>query len=311
MDKFLFNLSLVLGHSVVYELKSILSPYGIVDDARNGGDPPAPTVGQSTNEQLQAYIQNLPNLAQTTSSQVLPTEQALQNASNVISPQQQQQALDLFSQYAPQFNQIGNTINAQNAQAQASSDLGVLQGPGQQLLSATDQAQRQLDPEYYATRTKTANSLSDLLGSINLNGLSGSERAEVERANAQSDASRGLANTPSQTATVSNAMNFGSALNTKRSQLANAIGAATNFLPSSQGSVSAFQVATGKPSSNPGATQFSGPASNLGSQAFSLGNNLLGNINQTALNSANINANRRDTLDRVNGTLSSLPNVSL
>lgn len=303
---FEFNLNVVLAHSILFETKNVLSPNGVVDDARNGGDPPAPTVNESMAQQLQAYIKNIPDLAKVTSQQVLPTEQALTDAQKVIAPQQQQLLTDLFAKYGPQLNDVGNIINATNAKAGAQSDLDVLKGPGSELLAKTQEEQRKLDPEFYKTRALTGQKTDELLNSINLNGLSGGERAEVERSVNQDSVRRGTSNAPSNIQTVDNAMKFGSALGAKRNQLADAISRATNFLPSAQSGISAFQVATGKPAGNQGATQFGGVAP-VGNQTFAQGNALLGNINQTANNSANIDANRRDSLDKVSGVLGSLP----
>ena len=265
------------------------------------GDPAAPTVGDSTAQQLQAYTANLPNLMQVTANTALPTGQTLLNAQQQLAPQQQALATQLFNQAAPGLTQSGNAINqlmaSGNLQNAATNQGGAA---GQQLLNTVQQQQQAIDPQYYATRAAASNQLQNLLGSINLNGLSGSEQAQVERANAQQNAQQGTLNTPSQLNTVSNAMNFGTALNTKRTALEQALGSATSFLPSSQSGISAFntvQGSSGGPAtSNPGLSQFQG-VQPVGQQSFSTGNSLLGDINNTALNSANINANRRSGLD--------------
>lgn len=311
---FEFNLSLVLGHTLLSEVRSNYSPNGVVDDAVNGGDPAAPTVGESTAQQLQALTANLPGLMQSVGGNILPYEQQLQTAQNTIAPQQAQLNADLFAKYGSQLNDIGNQLASSTALSQAKSTADVLNGPGQAALSAADAAQRKLDPEYYATRSLESGKIGDLLNSIDLNGLSGSERAEVERSNAQQDASRGIANSPSQTATVNNAMNFGSALQNKRNALSQAISTATGFLPNAQGPINAVATTTGKSSNNAGVSQFSGVGTSqtgqLGGATNSLASGLLGNVNNTATSSADINANRRDSLDRVTGVLGSLPSVS-
>lgn len=302
---FLINLSLVLAHTVVLEQREN-DPHNIY---RNGGDPPPTPVGESTSQQLQAYVQNLPALANATAASMTPLALAQQKATNATAPQQAALQTQLFGQYGPQLSAIGDTINANSANANAASNVQLLQGAGGQAAEEADKLQRQLDPEYYATRALAGQKTNDLLNSINLNGLSGSERAEVERSNNQSDASRGLLNAPSQIATVNNAMQFGSALNNKRNSLEQALGTATSFLPSSQGPVSGFQTATGKPANSGTTSPTTFGQSNGGADtATSLGTSLLGGINSTANNAANISANRRDTLDRVNGSFSSLPN---
>lgn len=312
-SSFELNLSIVLSHSIVWETKQLWSPNGVVDDARGDGDPAAKPVGESTDAQMQAYIKNLPALLNTTANQTLPVGQTTQNAQNTLAPQQQQLLSDLFSKYAPGLYKTGDELNQQESSAGIAQALKNLQGGGGQLSQAAIDADKAANPEYYSTRAAAGSKLNDLLGSIDINGLSGSERSEVERSNAQQDAQRGIANTPSQTATVQNAMQFGSALQAKRNALSNAISTATSFLPSSKSGVDAFAVGTGAataPQGNAGAGQFLGIGNNANSASgtnASLGNSLLGGINATSNNAANIDANRRNSLDMTNSTLSSLP----
>lgn len=281
-----------------------------------GGDSPTAPVGQSTAQQLQAYIQYLPGLMSATAGAALPTGQTLQDANKVLSPQQNQLQTDMFKQYGPQLSAIGDTINANTAKSNLASNTDLMGSQNAtDLLARTNAAQRQLDPEYYAARSAAGSQLGNLLGSIDLSGLSGSERAEVERSNNQQDNSRGILNTPSQTATTQNAMQFGNALNVKRQALGSALGTATNFLNSSQGPVNALQTVTGASSGQPnaGTGQFQNPnaASTPGaSSTQNMGSGLLSGINATQNNIAGINSNLRDSLDRTTGVLGSLPSIS-
>ena len=318
MNMFEFNLSRILAHSLVLDSKAEHSPNGIVDDARNGGDPAPLTTQESTAQQLAALTSGLPGLMNAIGSTTLPYQQQIQNAQNVIAPQQAALNNQLYAQYVPQLNAINNSLNNTNALAAAQTGLNILQGPGQAEALQAQAIQQKLDPEYYATRANTGQKVNELLNSFNLNGLSGSERAEVERSNAQQDSSRGIVNAPSQTATVSNAMSFGSALQNKRNALSQAIANATSYLPSSQGQVSALGVAggnqaQGQSNTNTAGNQFSGVSTSqvgqLGGANNQQASSLMGNINNTALNSANINANRRDTLDRVNSTMTASGNL--
>lgn len=275
------------------------------------GDPSATPVGQSTAQQMQAYIQNLPALLQTTANSTLPVGQTTQNAQNVLSPQQQQLQSQLFSQYAPGLYNTGNTLNNITNTGGVANASNLLNGQGGQLVNQAISADQTANPEYYATRAATGSAINNLLGSINLNGLSGSERSEVERSLNQQNARGGNINVPSATNTVQNAMTYGSALQTKRNALSSAIQTATSFLPSSQSGVNSFAIGTGQSTAqnNPGQSQFLGigdNANNASSTNSSLGNSLLGGINSTANNAANIDANRRDALDRFNQTWSSV-----
>ena len=261
--------------------------------------PNAAGTGESMNSQLQAITQNMPALTAASSSSILPLAQAQQAAQNVTAPQQAALNTSLYQQYAPQLAATGNQITAQNAAANAN----LVAGAGGQAALNAETLQKQLDPEYYATRAAAGSQIQNLLGQFNLNGgLSGSETAAVERSNAQQDASRGINNTPSQTATVSNAMNFGSALAGKQQRLEQALGTATSFLPSSQGAINGFQTATGAPTNSGSITPTTfgqGTASQASGDANTLATSILGAANSTANNSQNINANRNSALTNI------------
>lgn len=244
-------------------------------------------------------------------TQIGPNAQATQNASNITDPQAAALQQKLLATYGPAAVATGGQLAGQAGAANTASNAAIQAGPGQQLLDTLSKQQQALDPQYYAARAEAGNQVGNLLGSIDLSGLSGSERSEVERSNNQQDASRGLLNTPNQTATVNNAMNYGTALQAKRNALSQALGTATSFLGASQGPINAQTAVSGQPQlGNVGLSQFgstSGTGSAANSSVSGSANNLLGAINSTSNTSANIAANQRNSLDMVNSTLSSLP----
>lgn len=321
---FEYNLSLVLGYSMVYEGKRFHSPDGIVDDCVNGSDPTPTSTGDSTAQQLQAYIANLPQLLQTTANSTLPVGQTNQNAANSLSPQAQQLQTQMANQDLPGLTQLGNQLNQIQNQGGIANANSAVTGQGGQLALNEQALQQQLDPQYYATRNAQGNAIGNLLtqlGGGNGVGMNGSDMANINRGLAQQDAQKGLLNAPSQTAALSNAVQFGNqgaALQaTKTNTLSQALNAATAFLPSSQGQVSATNNGTGNASNqstSAGQSNFlgsnngqTGPAQSSNS---SLGTSLLGGINNTATNNANITANRRNSLDMTTQVLGSLPSVS-
>jgi len=243
--------------------------------------PPAP--GESTQQRIQAETQYLPAYLQAMSGQVLPTEQALQNASNVISPQQQALNAQLYAQYAPQY-----------AQAQSQADLSAIQGAGGQAALAGQQLQQQIDPEYYAQRSLIANKLGDLVN----NPISGSEQAAIERANAQNALGGGRFGLNTSTQTLANAVNFGQA---GRDRLGQALQLATGALPSMKSGTDTFAQATGRGGTNANnITQNQLGATNLGQSTFGTGNALGEQISQGQQNQQNILSNRRTVQDFVN-----------
>ena len=161
----------------------------------------------------------------------------------------------LQRQYGPIFDTLNSESNLRKSMANASNDATVLAGPGQELIRQALAAAKMADPEYYASRAQTSDSLSKLLQQTTANlgtGLSATERDEVGRGLALDNSRRGTANAPSQLNTVANAMSFGAAgtarENDRQNQLAKAIAASTAFLPAAKSGVDVFQVATGKPS---------------------------------------------------------------
>lgn len=260
---------------------------------------------------LQAYIENLPGLVRTTGEQITPYGQAQLQSQQELAPQWAALQSELYDTYGGELNRIGADILKQNALAQAGSDLAVVEGPGRELVRQGLETQRIADPEFFAAREKAGAQVGNLLDSINLGGLSGSERAEMERALAQEQGMRGLSSAPSNIAALEAANQFGSALQRKRTALGEALNTASQFMQGSRTGVDAFQVATGRASMpNPGNAQFLGANQNAGQDVMAMGNNFMGEIGQNQRTAMDINANRRDSLDRVTGVMGSLPNIS-
>ena len=297
--------SLMLAHSMVY-FNRCDAPSNY--DCFNGGGPDIQNTSESTDSVLQAYIKNLPALAETTAKTYLPIEQARTDAQAVTAPQTAALTSNLYSQYGPQLSSVSDAINAASAQAQAKSDLDVIKGTGRELVNEGLATQKIVDPEYYTNRAAIGSQLTNLVNGLNPNGLSDAERAEVERANNQQSTQRGTLNTPSMTDTIANAMNFGSALQNKQNNISNILSNAGNTLGSLKSDVDAYQVATGKPSrNNLGDSKFN--VSSTSSDASNLSNNFLSGVFGNAQSANSANANQKDTLDKIGqatGIVSSL-----
>jgi len=260
------------------------------------GDERAPSVDTSTAQRIAAETKYLPGLIQAISGQILPSEQAIQNASNIISPQQQALNAQLYATYAPQYANV-------QSQAQAGADLNAIQGAGGQAALAAQALQRQIDPEFYAQRANISNKLSDLLN----NPISGSEQAAIERANAQNALGGGRLGLNTNQQTISNAMNFGQA---GRDRLGQALQLATNSLPALKSGTDTFAQATGRGGTNANAvSQNQLGATNLGQSAFGTGNAMQGQVAGLQGNQQNIDANRRSVSDYVNQAYGSATGV--
>lgn len=254
------------------------------------GDPAAPSAPQSTGQVLQAYSQYFPQLMQATRDQIGPTEQTLANVQNQIAPQQQALDFNLYKQYAPQYAAL-------QSQTQSANDLASIQGAGGQAALAAQKLQQQIDPEYYATRALQSSKLNDLLS----NPISGSESAAIERANNQKQIQGGTFDVKNNADTITNAMNFGQA---GRDRLGQALNIATGALPNFKSGQDTFAQATGRGGTQIGVQPGQGlNAPGVGQSTFGQGSGLLDSSTSLQNTGVNANANRRDSLDRVQTAL--------
>ena len=268
---------------------------------------------RKTANQIRAYQDLMPYYIDAIGQNAPAAAQIGVDVAKQTSPQYAELMLQLYNTYGPALNQIGNKVADINAQAQAQRDLNVMQGTGKDLLAETLAQSKMVDPEFYATRATTADSIAKLLASIDPTGkLTGTERDEIAQGAARDAAARGTLFAPSQTDIIANAMRYGKAASEKaslnQSTLANAINSASNFLPNSKTGFDPFQIATGRSAtSNSGESKFTGvsssnPIMDLSSSMFgnmtSLTNNSSTNQTQKEIAQMNIDANKKDWLDK-------------
>lgn len=256
-----------------------------------GGDPAPQTGGESTAEMLRAYTAGLPDLMKVTNAQILPNELAQLQASKQISPELSALQTQIYADQGTKLNEVGNKIADINAQAAATRDLNTLRGPGGELVKAANEAQRIADPEYYKTREHTSNALAQMFQPTTAGETEAIQRS-LNRQNVQS----GNMGIPSMTNVVQNAQTFG---NASRDRLGQAIGMATQAMPTMRSGVDAFQQATGKSSMpNMGNAQFIGAQQGMGNQTMGLAGGFMNNATQLQNTSQQLNAQRRDSFDR-------------
>lgn len=210
----------------------------------------APQASRETTDQiLSAYATHIPNILRATSSQSVPLAQADLEAARAVAP--------------------GYTaLNASNTEEQNRIAAGMLAGSGGDVAVAAKALDDRVNPEYAAIREKAATQTGNLLNSINLEGLSGGERAEVERSLNKSNYATGTLGLDNATTAVSNAMQFGDRLSQKRAELGNIVNNAAGFM---QGKNTTFNpVSTAL---TQGTTPM--PSSN---NAFQFGQGTMGNI---------------------------------
>jgi hypothetical protein len=312
MNTFEINLSIVLGHTLVWESSRLEVDNDIpLGYYRNGGSPAA-TTQESMAEVMKAYRENILPMIQQQVQAARQYEPEMQKLREEISPREQQLNADLYRQFGPQFAKTGSDIARQNAQAQAETDLGIVSGTGRDLVREAMRTQKEADPEAYRARELALQNLEQLQGSLTdpNAGLSGAEQAEIDRSLARSNYARGTGATPTATSTVSNAMAFGQAGEARKAQrqsaIANAAQLATGAVQPLSSKIDTFQLTTGRPSINQGEAR-TGNAREVGQESNAMGMNLFGNASQMRQQENQINAQRKSALDQFSQVMGSLP----
>lgn len=264
-----------------------------------GGDPPATPLAESSAATLAAYKQNLPDILKIMSDWYGPLEQTAQTSRESIAPQEAALNAKLMKDYLPQYTQ-----------AQTEAEGSALTGQGGKNVLAADALQRQIDQPFYTAREAGSKSLADLLGGMDPNKLTGGEETQVERGLNRQGVNTGEFRNPSNTGTINAALTYGDALQKKKSNVAAAINTATGFMSGARTNNDVFGQATGRS----GTTNFGNNLFNstgAGNQAFNQGQNTYNQLTNLQSQANDINANRRDSLDRFTGVMGSLPNVSV
>jgi hypothetical protein len=312
MNTFEINLSKVLSHSMVWESSRLEVDNDIpLGYYRNGGSP-APGTQESMAEVMKAYRENIIPMIQQQVAAARQYEPEMQKLREEISPKEQALNKRLYEEFGPEFARIGSQIARQNAQAQAETDLGIVSGTGRELVREAMRTQKEADPEAYRARELALANLEQLQGSLTdpNAGLSGAERAEIDRSLARGNFARGTGATPTATSTVSNAMAFGQAGEARKAQrqsaIANAAQLAAGSVQPLSSRIDTFQLTTGRPSINQGEAR-TGAAREVGQESNAMGMNLFGNASQMRQQENQINAQRKSALDQFSQVMGSLP----
>ena len=312
MNTFEINLSKVLSHSMVWESSRLEVDNDIpLGYYRNGGSP-APGTQESMAEVMKAYRENIIPMIQQQVAAARQYEPEMQKLREEISPKEQALNKRLYEEFGPEFARIGSQIARQNAQAQAETDLGIVSGTGRELVREAMRTQKEADPEAYRARELALANLEQLQGSLTdpNAGLSGAERAEIDRSMARENFARGTGATPTATSTVSNALAFGQAGEARKAQrqsaIANAAQLAAGAVQPLSSRIDTFQLTTGRPSVNQGEAR-TGGAREVGQESNAMGMNLFGNASQMRQQENQINAQRKSALDQFSQVMGSLP----
>ena len=250
--------------------------------------------------QLKSIVSGLakqyPQLVQVLGAQNLAIAENEQNTREAIAPREQALSAGLYKQYAPQYGEVGSGV-----------DLAALNGAGGQSVMASDALDRAIDPEYFASRDASSSKLGQLLSGMNPNELTGAERENIARGLARSGYRSGELNSPSNQGAINAALTYGSALDTKRSGVANAINTATAAIPTFKSGRDTFTQATsGARESNKvfgGATDFGGNSAAAGAKS---GEDALGVTAGINTQKRQLNTQRRTSLDNTMAVVDSV-----
>lgn len=268
-----------------------------------GSGPVYQNAQDTTADQMAAYIRYLPDLLKAVAQNTGVVERAQQGLSEELSPRQAALQARVAREFMPEFTQIGLDQARQQAMGTARTDAEVMAGPGRDVVRTLTEAQRLADPEYFKQRELAMKGLESLFGSLSdpNAGLTGSERAEAERAMARENAARGNVG-PTNIGTVEAAMRFGQAgaasRQAKQGAIMNAVQTAAGAAPSMRSGVDAFQVTTGKPSSNVGLGRFGQTDVNQGGATQNFGQSFLQQTGQFAAQNQMNQANKKDAFDK-------------
>ena len=269
-----------LAESIVRDSNLLWYP---VRDARNE----TPTSGEqapdpvSTKKATENFIANFgratPSIVNTVTGTVEPAQRAFIDALRRIGPGQLQAATDLFRDFGPELQRIGEEISraGQLEAAQTQSDV-FGSSAFQSAVENAREADKIADPTGTAAATDIGSAISRLVD-FDPNKLSGSELAEIERFTNRDNAQTGVAGVGSPTAAISNALTFGNQLNNRRQTLSNVLAQAASAIPSIRNNI--FNTVTSRVTPNQaGLAQFqtnSPVAPNFGELSNIFGQNVI------------------------------------
>lgn len=262
-----------------------------------GGGPNVPQ-SEGMGSVLNAYSQYLPGLIQSTAAQQPNVAQQQFNATLGTQPLYNALNLQQAQNYAVPLAQVGQEVQASNAQAGGATNYNSIMGSGGAAALAAGDLAHASNPGYYQVQNAANNQATNLLNSYNMNGLSGGEQSAVERSLARDNNTTGNLGNSNATNTISNAMNFGDAFHAKQNSLGNALGAANQTATSAQNTgFNPVNIALGQPNASTMGNFGTGTFSNTGAgtqnasagNAFNFGSSMLGGMQ--GANNASIGAN--------------------
>jgi len=245
--------------------------------------PSAPNLSKTYAKEMAAYNQYLPQILATQNQNIGPTAQATLAATQATQPGYNALNLQQLQQYALPNAQVNQQVTNSNALAGAQTNLNQLNGAGGQAATAAQSLTNKLNPALSAANQGAASAVN----AINLNGLSPGEYNATERSVNQGNNATGNLGLSNNTNTLSNALNFGGAFNSKIGLMNNATNAASTAANASTNAINPASIALGQPNQS---TSTFGTGANSSTQAGAAGNTLTSSGNLMSMFGGNANA---------------------
>jgi hypothetical protein len=273
-----------IAKEIVERYKQFYTPSG--RPVYCGPDPPAPTPQESTAAMLEAYTKGMPGYMEATRAELLPTALSSLTAAKEVAPGYAELQRQIYEQNMPALNELGREEAKKNIAAQAEADASVMRGSGLDLIKAVDEANRTIDPEFYATRAKMAKGLDEMMSG----GLTAGEEEAMQRSLNRQQLDSGIV-VPTNLNTAKQAAQFGGAA---RDRLGQALAQATQALPAMRTGMDTLQTAAGRKSvANEGKEGFMGVnQEGYGNQTFGMGQGLISEAGQNNRSANEIQAAR-------------------
>ena len=222
------------------------------------GEKDAGDVGKAQGE---AFEESYPKIVKSVTGQLKPIAKAEYDVKREFAPKDQrlqyeqfvgsEEAKNLPEGYVPGIREyaiLDSDVDHIRRRGGAATDLDIMRLQGPYMAESSMDQLAITDQPFLQSRDLGRQKVAELLGSINMGGLSGGERAEIERMNARRNLQRGQAGGGGNLTAIENAMQFGSRLDQKRSQLGQALQSATNFMAGSRTGYDPIQATLGRSS---------------------------------------------------------------
>lgn len=228
-------------------------------------------------------------------------------AINAAIPASELAKLGAAQQVVPAYTQLANETNRSSTLAGERTATDALNTTGREKASIATEIDKSINPEFYQAKPQILNSLIGQLSNLDLS----KPNVEAERLVNAENVRSGTAGNNSGTTGVSNALQFENEKLKRSAALTGALNNANAFMTGSRASFDPFGRSTVSDANNTSNTpNIQSTFQSIGDDTLGIGQGLLSGLFNYKNTESGINAQRRDTLDRTNETMSSLPNYS-